>query len=149
LQFGATDYKGDFDVNDLIGFSGNSIVQSRYEPCFGDFFFRSKENTWKQITNVNTATYDSLALSKTERRYVTTTDGKKMLVWVILPPILMLQKISALYCQGGPQRPDTILFFPLEFSVTLGYIVVAPNRRGMPGHGWNGMSKLVKTGADR
>jgi transposase len=41
------------------------------------FFFRSKENTWKQITNVNTATYDSLALSKTERRYVTTTDGKK------------------------------------------------------------------------
>jgi uncharacterized protein YqfB (UPF0267 family) len=48
-------------------------------------FFRSKEeNTWKQITNVNSATYDSLALSKTERRYVTTTDGKKM-VWVIYP----------------------------------------------------------------
>jgi dipeptidyl aminopeptidase/acylaminoacyl peptidase len=48
--------------------------------------FDLKKNTWKQITNVNTATYDSLALSKTERRYVTTTDGKKMLVWVILPP---------------------------------------------------------------
>jgi hypothetical protein len=37
-----------------------------------NFFFDLKKNTWKQITNVNTATYDSLALSKTERRYVTT-----------------------------------------------------------------------------
>jgi dipeptidyl aminopeptidase/acylaminoacyl peptidase len=36
-----------------------------------------KKNTWKQLSNVNTATYSSLALSKTERRYVTTTDGKK------------------------------------------------------------------------
>jgi hypothetical protein len=40
------------------------------------FSFDLKKNTWKQITNVNSATYDSLALSKTERRYVT-TDGKK------------------------------------------------------------------------
>jgi hypothetical protein len=55
------------------------------------FSYDLRKNTWKQITNVNTAT--SLALSKTERRYVTTT-GKKMLVWVILPQILMLQKVS-------------------------------------------------------
>jgi hypothetical protein len=52
-----------------------------------EIFSDMRKNTWKQITNVNTATYDSLELSKTERRYVTTTtDGKKMLVWVILPP---------------------------------------------------------------
>jgi dipeptidyl aminopeptidase/acylaminoacyl peptidase len=30
-----------------------------------------------------------------------------------------------------------------------GYIVVAPNRRGMPGTAWSGMNKSVKTGADR
>jgi dipeptidyl aminopeptidase/acylaminoacyl peptidase len=103
------------------------------------FFFDLKKNTWKQITNVNTATYDSLALSKTERRYVTTTDGKKMLVWVILPQILMLQKYpTLLYCQGGPQSALT-QFYSFRWNFQLmaanGYIVVAPNRRGMPGHG--------------
>jgi hypothetical protein len=79
--------------------------------------FMTKENTWKQITNVNTATYDSLELSKTERRYVTTTDGKKMLVWVILQ-ILMLQKVSNTFIlpRRTTKRLDAILFFPLEFS---------------------------------
>jgi dipeptidyl aminopeptidase/acylaminoacyl peptidase len=78
-------------------------------------FLTLKKNTWKQITNVNTATYDSLALSKTERRYVTTTDGKN--VWVILPNFDATKKYpTLLYCQGGPQSA-LILFFPLEFSV--------------------------------
>jgi dipeptidyl aminopeptidase/acylaminoacyl peptidase len=78
--------KGDFDVNDLVGFTSNSIIVSRGDMNHASeiYSFDLKKN-WKQITNVNTATYDSLALSKTER-YVTTTDGKKMLVWVILPP---------------------------------------------------------------
>jgi dipeptidyl aminopeptidase/acylaminoacyl peptidase len=50
------------------------------------YSFNLKKNTWKQLSNINTETYKTLALSKTEKRYVTTTDGKKMLVWVILPP---------------------------------------------------------------
>jgi dipeptidyl aminopeptidase/acylaminoacyl peptidase len=58
------------------------------------------------------------------------------------------KKYPLLYCQGGPQSPDAILFFPLEFSANgrNGYIVVAPNRRGMPGYGVE-MNKSVKTGA--
>ncbi|WP_339919080.1 S9 family peptidase [uncultured Flavobacterium sp.] len=138
--------KGDFDINDLIGFSGNSIIVTRADMNHASeiFSFDLKKNTWKQITNVNSATYDSLALSKTERRYVTTTDGKKMLVWVILPPNFDATKKypTLLYCQGGPQSALT-QFYSFRWNFQLmaanGYIVVAPNRRGMPGHGveWN------------
>jgi dipeptidyl aminopeptidase/acylaminoacyl peptidase len=138
--------KGDFDVNDLVGFAGNSIIVTRGDMNHASeiYSFDLKKNTWKQITNVNTATYDSLALSKTERRYVTTTDGKKMLVWVILPPNFDASKKypTLLYCQGGPQSALT-QFYSFRWNFQLmaanGYIVVAPNRRGMPGHGleWN------------
>jgi dipeptidyl aminopeptidase/acylaminoacyl peptidase len=63
-----------------------------------------------------------------------------MLVWVILPPNFDATKVSTLlYCKEDHKALDAILFFPLEFSMAAnGYIVVAPNRRGMPGHGgWN------------
>jgi dipeptidyl aminopeptidase/acylaminoacyl peptidase len=138
--------KGDFDVNDLVGFTSNSIIVTRSDMNHASevFSYDLKKNTWKQITNVNTATYDSLELSKTERRYVTTTDGKKMLVWVILPPSFDATKKypTLLYCQGGPQSALT-QFYSFRWNFQLmaanGYIVVAPNRRGMPGHGveWN------------
>jgi hypothetical protein len=97
----ATDYKGDFDVNDLIGFSGNSIIVTRQIwTMLRDFFFRSKE---KHLETNHQCKYSNLrfmALSKTERRYVT-TDGKKMLVWVILPQILMLQKKYTTFILSG------------------------------------------------
>lgn len=71
--------KGDFDVHDLVGFSGDDIIVTRTDMNHAAeiFSYNLKKNTWKQLTNVNTATYSTLALSKTERRYVTTTDGKK------------------------------------------------------------------------
>jgi dipeptidyl aminopeptidase/acylaminoacyl peptidase len=116
------------------------------------YSFDLKKNTWKQITNVNTATYDSLALSKTEEG-VTTTDGKKMLVWVILPQILMRRKVSNTFILPRRTTKRLTQFYSFRWNFQLmaanGYIVVAPNRRGMPGHGWSGMNKSVKTGADR
>ena len=137
---------GDFDVNDLVGFSGNSIIVSRSDMNHASelFSFDLKKKAWKQLSNINTETYNSLALSKTERRYVTTTDGKKMLVWVILPPNFDANKKypTLLYCQGGPQSALT-QFYSFRWNFQLmaanGYVVVAPNRRGMPGHGveWN------------
>ena len=137
---------GDFDVNDLVGFSGNSIIVSRSDMNHASelFSFDLKKKAWKQLSNINTETYNSLALSKTERRYVTTTDGKKMLVWVILPPNFDATKKypTLLYCQGGPQSALT-QFYSFRWNFQLmaanGYVVVAPNRRGMPGHGveWN------------
>lgn len=138
--------KGEFDVNDLVGFSGGTIIVTRTDMNHAAeiFSYNLKKNTWKQLSNVNTSTYASLALSKTERRYVTTTDGKKMLVWVILPPNFDTSKKypTLLYCQGGPQSPLTQFYsyrWNLQLMAANGYIVVAPNRRGMQGHGvaWN------------
>ncbi len=137
---------GDFDVNDIIGFSKESIIVTRadFNHASEIFSFNLKKNTWNQLTHVNTAIYDSLTLSKTERRYVTTTDGKKMLVWVILPPNFDASKKypTLLYCQGGPQSALTQFYsFRWNFQLMAAneYIIVAPNRRGMPGHGvaWN------------
>ncbi|QKJ61757.1 S9 family peptidase [Flavobacterium sp. M31R6] len=137
---------GDFDVHDLVGFSGEDIIVTRTDMNHAAeiFSYNLKKNTWKQLTNVNTATYSTLALSKTERRYVTTTDGKKMLVWVILPPNFDATKKypTLLYCQGGPQSPLTQSYsfrWNFQLMAANGYVVVAPNRRGMQGHGveWN------------
>ena len=137
---------GDFDVSSIVDFSGDNVIVTRTDMNHAAeiFSYNLKKKSWKQLTNVNTNTYNSLALSKTVRRYVTTTDGKKMLVWVILPPNFDANKKypTLLYCQGGPQSPLTQSYsFRWNFSLMAaqGYVVVAPNRRGMYGHGqeWN------------
>jgi dipeptidyl aminopeptidase/acylaminoacyl peptidase len=137
---------GDFDVAELVGFAGNSIVVTRTDMNHAAEIYRYdlSKKAWKQLTFTNKETYDKLAMSKTERRYVTTADGQKMLVWVILPPNFDAAKKypTLLYCQGGPQSALT-QFYSFRWNFQLmaanGYIVVAPNRRGMPGHGvkWN------------
>lgn len=137
---------GYFDVTQIIGFSGTQVIVARNDMNHASeiYSYDLKKKSWKQITNVNTDTYTKLALCKTEKRYVTTTDGKKMLVWVILPPNFDATKKypTLLYCQGGPQSALTQYYsFRWNFQTiaSQGYIVVAPNRRGMPGHGvkWN------------
>jgi dipeptidyl aminopeptidase/acylaminoacyl peptidase len=137
---------GAFDVAGIVGFSGSDIILSRTDMNHAAelFAYNLKKHDWKQLTFVNKAVYDKLSLSKTEKRYVTTTDGKKMLVWVILPPNFDAAKKypTLLYCQGGPQAALT-QFYSFRWNFQLmaanGYIVVAPNRRGMQGHGvvWN------------
>ncbi|MFN3757360.1 MAG: S9 family peptidase, partial [Flavobacterium sp.] len=137
---------GDFDVNGIVGFSGDHIVLTRQDMNHATeiYTYHLKNNTWNQITKVNNTVYDAIGLSKTEKRWVTTTDGKKMLVWVIYPPDFDPNKKypTLLYCQGGPQGALSQFYsFRWNFQVMAaqGYIVVAPNRRGMPGHGveWN------------
>ena len=137
---------GDFDVTEIVGFTEGKVIVARNDMNHASeiYSYDFKKKAWKQITNVNTETYSKLALSKTERRYVTTTDGKKMLVWVILPPNFDKTKKypTLLYCQGGPQSALTQYYsyrWNFQTMAAQGYIVVAPNRRGMPGHGvkWN------------
>ena len=136
----------DFDVSDMIGFAGDDFIVTRTDMNHAAeiFSYNVKKNTWKQLTNVNTATYASLQMGKVERRYVTTTDGKKMMVWVVLPPNFDASKKypTLLFCQGGPQSPLTQSYsfrWNFQLMAANGYIVVAPNRRGMQGHGveWN------------
>ena len=137
---------GDFDVTELIGINGNTAIVARTDMNHAPeiYAYDLKKKGWKQLTTVNNDSYGKLTLSKTERRYVTTTDGKKMLVWVVLPPNFDKNKKypTLLYCQGGPQSALTQSYsFRWNFSLmaSQGYIIVAPNRRGMPGHGveWN------------
>ena len=137
---------GDFDVHEIVDFSGDNIIISRTDMNHASeiYSFNLKKKTFTQLTKTNDAFYAKLSLPKFERRYVTTTDGKKMLVWVILPPNFDKTKKypTLLYCQGGPQSPLT-QFYSYRWNFSLmasqGYIVVAPNRRGMYGHGqvWN------------
>jgi len=97
-----------------------------------------------QLTNANTETYNNLSLSKVEKRMVPTTDGKEMVSWVIYPPNFDPAKKypTLLYCQGGPQGALS-QFYSYRWNFQLlaanGYIIIAPNRRGMPGFGveWN------------
>ncbi len=137
---------GDFDVHDIVDVSGENFILNRNDMnhALEIYSYNTKKKTWLQLTKTNDETYSKLALPKFERRYVTTTDGKKMLVWVILPPNFDKTKKypTLLYCQGGPQSPLTQFYsFRWNFSLmaSQGYVVVAPNRRGMYGHGqaWN------------
>ncbi|MBK9741960.1 MAG: S9 family peptidase [Saprospiraceae bacterium] len=138
--------KGDWDVNDIIGLTGDLIIVSRVSMnrAAEIYSYNTVSQKWTQLTNVNTDLYKNIAEAKTERRYVTTTDGKQMLVWVVYPPGFDPNKKypTLLYCQGGPQSALTQFYsyrWNLHLMASQGYIVVAPNRRGMPGHGvaWN------------
>lgn len=137
---------GIWNVNDIIGQVDDRLIVSRTSmnraPEIYSYNLTSKE--WIQITHVNDKLYSDVAETPSEKRYVTTTDGKKMLVWVIYPPDFDKNKKypTLLYCQGGPQSPLTQFYsyrWNFHLMASQGYIVVAPNRRGMPGHGveWN------------
>ena len=137
---------GDFDVHDIVDITGDTAILNRTDMnhALEIYSCNLKKNTWTKLSKVNDEMYSKLSLPKYERRYVTTTDGKKMLVWVILPPNFDKTKKypTLLYCQGGPQSPLTQFYsFRWNFSLmaSQGYVVVAPNRRGMYGFGreWN------------
>ena len=137
---------GDFDINDIVGQRGDTLIVTR-----GDFNHANELYTvdatngyMKQLSHVNDAIYGAMVMCKTERRSVKTVDGKNMLVWVIYPPHFdPNNKYPALlYCEGGPQSALTQFYsfrWNLQLMASNGYIIVAPNRRGMPGHGtaWN------------
>ncbi|UOG74181.1 S9 family peptidase [Hymenobacter tibetensis] len=94
------------------------------------------------LTSINQQELAGIKTSKSEARMVRTTDGKQMQVYVIYPPDFDPSKKypTLLYCQGGPQSPITQSFsyrWNFQLMAANGYIVVAPNRRGLPGFGTN------------
>ncbi len=100
--------------------------------------------TDKQLTDANKAIYDKIKTGEIEKRWVKTTDGKQELVWVIYPPDFDKTKKypALLYCQGGPQSAVSQFFsyrWNFQLMAANDYIIVAPNRRGLPGFGqeWN------------
>lgn len=137
---------GDFDVAGMIGQAGNTMVVSRTDMNHATELYTVNltNGQMTQLTHVNDAVYNKLAISKVEKRMVTTSDNKKMVVWVIYPPDFDPSKKypTLLFCAGGPQVPLTQGYsfrWNFQLMAAKGYIVVAPNRRGMQGHGvaWN------------
>jgi dipeptidyl aminopeptidase/acylaminoacyl peptidase len=138
--------KGDFDISGIVGQTGSILAVSRTDMNHAAELYTLDlvGKKLNQLTHVNDVIFSGIGKSKVERRYVTTTDQKKMLVWVIYPPNFDPSKKypTLLYCQGGPQAALTQFYsyrWNFQLMAAQGYIVVAPNRRGMPGFGveWN------------
>lgn len=98
----------------------------------------------KEISFENKEILTQLKMGKVEERWIKTTDNKQMLTWVVYPPNFDPTKKypAILYCQGGPQSTVSQFFsyrWNLQLMAANGYIVVAPNRHGVPGFGqaWN------------
>jgi len=137
---------GEFDISGIIGQSGNTLVVSRTDMNHAAELFtvQLQKGTLQSLTTVNKEVYDKTGMCKVEKRWIKTTDNKDMLAWVIFPPDFDPAKKypTLLYCQGGPQSALSQFYsyrWNFQLMASQGYIVVAPNRRGMPGHGveWN------------
>lgn len=138
--------KGRHDLNGFVGQHGNTMVVTRTDMNHAAELYTVdlKNGGVKQLTGVNNDIYSRLQQSKVEERWIKTTDGQQMLAWVIYPPDFDASKKypTLLYCQGGPQSALSQFYsfrWNFQLMAAQGYIVVAPNRRGMPGHGvkWN------------
>jgi dipeptidyl aminopeptidase/acylaminoacyl peptidase len=93
-----------------------------------------------QLTFTNKEILSQLTFAKVEKRFIPTTDGQKMLTWVIYPPHFdeRNQYPALLYCEGGPQSAVSQFWsyrWNFQMMAANDYIVVAPNRRGVPGFG--------------
>jgi dipeptidyl aminopeptidase/acylaminoacyl peptidase len=138
--------KGDFDVTGVVAQQGKSLLVTRtdFNHATELYTVDITKGTMQAVSHVNDAYYNSISLSDAKLRMVTTTDGKQMGVWVIYPPNFDPNKKypTLLYCQGGPQSAVTPFYsvrWNFQLMAAQGYIVVAPNRRGLPGWGvaWN------------
>jgi len=144
---------GQFDIVELVGQVGDEFIVTRtnmnhaselYSINLKNLPAGEAGGKMTQLTNVNKDIYDNLKLSRVEKRITKTTDNKDMVSWVIYPPDFDPKKKypTLLYCQGGPQSALS-QFYSYRWNFQLiaanGYIIIAPNRRGMPGHGveWN------------
>ncbi len=136
--------KGDHDIQ-AFAISGKDLFITKMRMDLPSEIFKWKaDGTEEQLTFTNRSILKGVELGKTTKRWITTTDGKKMLVWVILPPNFDPNKKypTLLYCQGGPQSAVSQFFsyrWNFQMMAAHDYVIVAPNRRGLPtfGQEWN------------
>lgn len=111
------------------------------------FAVNLSDGTLTQLTNTNAEIYDNIKMGEVRERMVKTTDNKEMLTWVILPPDFDSTKSYPvlLYCQGGPQSVVSQRWsyrWNYQLMAAQGYIVVAPNRRGLPSFGQEWLDQI-------
>ena len=101
----------------------------------------------QQITNVNKEILDQLGKPTVDQRWVKTSDGKEMLTWIIQPPHFDPNKKypTLLFCEGGPQS-HVSQFWSYRWNFFImasqGYVIIAPNRRGLPGFGQEWLEEI-------
>ena len=124
----------------------NIIIGAKMSMSMATEIFKVDEETGNdtELTFTNKNIYDKIEMGKVEENWIKTTDGKKMLVWLIYPPKFDKNKKypALLYCQGGPQSAVSQFFsFRWNFQIMAAndYVIIAPNRRGLPSFGqeWN------------
>ncbi|MBR1402137.1 MAG: S9 family peptidase [Prevotella sp.] len=152
----AVNWKGELKqlTNDCADFgslqmlnNGKQIVAERHDyMASADLYIvtpnfkKPEKTTVQQITAENKHIFDQLEKGKVEQRWVKTTDGNLLLYWVILPPHFDETKKypTLLFCEGGPQSPVSQFWsYRWNFMImaSQGYVVIAPNRHGLPGFG--------------
>ena len=127
------------DFNDLNIFDDEHILATNYsmkkpkDICL----INISNKTIKQLTFINKEILDEITPVKIESRIVETFDKKSMQCWVLYPPGFDPSKKypTLLHCQWGPQMPVTQYSMNFALMASHGYIVISPNRRGLPGFG--------------
>ncbi len=129
-----------------LSLAGEYLVGEKMSMSMATEIFSVDKKTGeeKQLTFTNRHIYDHIEMGKVEKRWIKTTDNKEMLVWIIYPPEFDPGKKypAILYCQGGPHGAVSQFFsFRWNFQIMAAhdYVIVAPNRRGLPTFGteWN------------
>ncbi len=132
------------DYAALAPVDDKTIVTMRHSMLYPNEIFSVTDRKATALTDVNRDVLSQIDAPSLEKVMVPTTDGKEMTTWVVLPPNFDPAKKypAILYCQGGPQKAVS-QFWSYRWNLMLmasnGYIVIAPNRRGLPGFGteWN------------
>ena len=140
--------EGDHDIN-AFTLAGGRIAAEVTQLTRATEFYAIDPATgaMEMISEINGPIYDHLQLGQVQKRWVKTTDGKQMLTWVTLPPDFDPAKKYPvlLYCQGGPQSVVSQSWsyrWNFQLMAAQGYIVVSPNRRGLPSFGQEWLDQI-------
>ena len=129
--------------------NGEQLLAKRHSMTRPDevFFVSLADGNAEQITHENDPFYAHFEFGKVVERWIETTDKKQMHAWVILPPNFDASKKypTLLFCEGGPQSPVSQFWsyrWNFQVMASQGYVVIAPNRRGLPGFGMEWLEQI-------
>ena len=134
---------GMYDYASVAMLNNKQLIVKRHSISEADEIYTvnlKKKNEVARITHENDHIFSQLKLGKVEKRWIKTVDNKDMLTWVIYPANFDPNKKypTLLFCQGGPQSPVSQFWsyrWNFQIMAAKDYIIVAPNRRGLPGFG--------------
>lgn len=139
---------GDHDINAFTLADGRIAAEVCTISMATEFYTVDPANGgMERLSEINGEIYKHIRMGEVQKRWVPTTDGKRMLAWVILPPDFDPAKKypTLLYCQGGPQSVVSQFWsyrWNFQLMAAQGYIVVAPNRRGLPSFGQEWLDQI-------